>query len=163
MFPPDVQAKKIKTFNDSRGSIEICYEGAKKRLRLKFFLTKEFLEVCIISNIQTHKKSYTVISGSIVDFLIDMRKGEKTFGKIYYKKISVKNEEIFIIHEYYAHGFLALSDTIFQYLTLGKYCPRAEVCISLPKDYLTKFRINVREIIWSEKDRNAISYEEYFK
>ena len=27
----------------------------------------------------------------------------------------------------------------------------------IAKDYLTKFRINVRDIIWSEKDRNAIA------
>jgi len=41
------------------------------------------------------------------------------------------SDSFFLIPEYYAHGFLTLSDTEFEYICIGKYRPDAEHAIDI--------------------------------
>ena len=55
-------------------------------------------------------KLVSVISGEILDIVVDLRKFSKSFGDWAAFKISSKNKKQIFIPEGFAHGFLSLSD-----------------------------------------------------
>jgi dTDP-4-dehydrorhamnose 3,5-epimerase-like enzyme len=85
------------------------------------------------------------------------------YGRIFEKVINGDDGELFYIPEHYAHGFLALTDVEFQYITLGKYSDQFELSISLPFNYFYSKGLAMTSMILSDKDASAISYEKYFK
>lgn len=62
-----------------------------------------------INNPQT--KLVRVISGSVFDVAVDMRKDSATYGKWYGAELTEENKKQFLIPRGFAHGFLVLSDT----------------------------------------------------
>ena len=69
-------------------------------------------------------KLVTVIKGSIVDFLVDLRMG--SFEEAYFFRL-VPGEQVYVPSGF-AHGFLALEeDTIIQYLVDNDYSPEHEI------------------------------------
>ena len=55
-------------------------------------------------------KLVSVLSGEILDIVVDLRKSSKTFGDWCTFEISSKNNKQIFIPEGFAHGFLALQD-----------------------------------------------------
>ena len=55
-------------------------------------------------------KFVTVLKGKILDCVIDLRKGSKTFGKSYKIELSEENCKSLYIPEGFAHGFQTLTD-----------------------------------------------------
>jgi dTDP-4-dehydrorhamnose 3,5-epimerase/CDP-3, 6-dideoxy-D-glycero-D-glycero-4-hexulose-5-epimerase len=67
---------------------------------------------------EDHNKLVYVVKGSIIDVILDLRKGEPTFGKFFSVELSDVNRKAVFIGKGFAHGFLALSDdTIVEYHT----------------------------------------------
>ena len=63
-----------------------------------------------------------VISGSIFDVAVDIRKHSETFGKYVYAILSGDNAEMLWIPEGFAHGFQALEDdTVVEYKVTREY------------------------------------------
>jgi len=56
-------------------------------------------------------KLVSVLNGSILDVVLDLRKHEKTFGKYYCVELSDKNNKSLYIPKGFAHGFKTLSET----------------------------------------------------
>ena len=76
-----------------------------------------------------HDKIVTCLSGSILDVIVDLRHGSKTFGK--YKKINLSadlNKSIFV-PKGFAHGFLALEESTVLYATNSPYSEKNDVGI----------------------------------
>lgn len=72
-------------------------------------------------------KLVRVISGSVLDVAVDMRKGSPTYGKWYSVELTAENKKQFYIPEGFAHGFLVLSDTAeFCYKCTDFYHPGDE-------------------------------------
>ena len=72
-------------------------------------------------------KLVRVITGSIMDVAVDIRKNSKTYGEYYSTILSSKNKNMLYIPEGFAHGFLALeNDTIIQYKCSNFYNKESE-------------------------------------
>src|SRR5690606_6424242 len=58
-------------------------------------------------------KLATVISGSVLDVVVDLRRGSATFGQVYACQLDATRKNMLLVPEGFAHGFAALEDTIF--------------------------------------------------
>lgn len=160
-------------FTDIRGDYKKTYE---KYIYTEHGLRQEFTETSeIISNrgvfrglhfqtVDSQAKLVHVIKGRIFDVAVDLRTESKTFGKWASFLLSDEDNQVVLIPEGFAHGFLALEDnTIFTYQCSGAYRPEycggirwddADLNIDWPLD-------EVGHMIMSEKDKHNISIREY--
>ena len=115
-------------------------------------------------------KLISILKGSILDIVVDLRKGSKTFGKYFSIELNEKNKKMLFIPKDFAHGFLTLEDnTEILYKCDNFYKPTSEVGIiwndtDLNIEWnLKKYGIVEEELIISEKDKKNISFKEYKK
>jgi dTDP-4-dehydrorhamnose 3,5-epimerase len=72
-------------------------------------------------------KLVRVLSGTIRDIIVDIRKGSPTFSKTYSIEISCENKLQIFVPKGFAHGFSVLSETaVVLYKTDNYYAPAAE-------------------------------------
>lgn len=120
-------------FGDHRGFFMETYA---KRDFLNIGLTVEFVQdnhskskkgVLRGLHFQTkypQSKLVRVTSGAVFDVAVDLRKNTPTFGQYFGIELSEENKKMFYIPEGFAHGFLALTDTVeFLYKTTNYYYP----------------------------------------
>jgi dTDP-4-dehydrorhamnose 3,5-epimerase len=70
-------------------------------------------------------KLVRVVSGSVYDVAVDVRKGSKTFGQYFGVYLTGENRKMFYIPEGFLHGFLALENhTVFNYLCSQDFVPQ---------------------------------------
>ena len=115
-------------------------------------------------------KLISILRGSILDIVVDLRKNSETFGKYFAIEINEKNKKMLFIPKGFAHGFLTLEDdTEIFYKCDNFYNPKSEAGIiwsdrDLNIDWnFKKYSINENELIISEKDKKNISFKEYKK
>jgi len=72
-------------------------------------------------------KLVRVVSGAVLDVVVDIRKQSPTYGQSYAVELTADNFLMLFIPKGFAHGFATLSDnTIFQYKCSDYYAPSAE-------------------------------------
>ena len=99
-------------------------------------------------------------SGSIKDYVIDIRIGSPTFGQFEEITLDEKSASAVFIEEGLAHAFVALeNNTIVTYYVSEKFNPEREKGIN-PFDKTLNVKWPDIELILSEKDKEAISLEE---
>lgn len=107
-------------------------------------------------------KKVTLIKGEILECILDINKKSATFGQTMIFKCSKKQNTCFYIPAGYAHGFLALKETILLYQQTCKYNKACEGCINpLDKDLNIPWGLDSRRLIISDRDSEAPSFEEY--
>lgn len=106
-------------------------------------------------------KYITVSIGKIYDVVVDLRKNSKTFGKWKGIELSEKNKLGFYIPRGFAHGFMALSDTVkFHYRCGEKYISLADSGIRWnDPDIGIVWKDIGEEPILSERDQNLMSFK----
>jgi dTDP-4-dehydrorhamnose 3,5-epimerase len=98
------------------------------------------------------------VAGEVFDVAVDIRKNSPTFGKWVGVHLSGENKRQLWIPEGFAHGFLTLSDTAeFIYKTTSYYNVDNERAI-LWNDPLLGIQWPIKDVILSEKDKNAQSF-----
>ena len=104
-------------------------------------------------------KLVRVISGSVIDVVVDIRPESPTFGQHIKTHLSVENKQLIFIPKGMAHGFLSLeNDTIFTYKCDNYYQKEMERGILYSDPNLNiDWEYPVRDLILSEKDRNLPS------
>ena len=104
-------------------------------------------------------KLVSVISGKVLDVVVDVRKGSPTFGKVYYCELDATRHNMLMVPEGFTHGFAALEDTVFFYKCSSLYNKQSETGIVWnDPDLAIDWRIP--NPILSEKDRQLPTLEE---
>lgn len=71
-------------------------------------------------------KLVRVISGKVLDAVVDIRKDSKTFGKWYSVILDAKKQNLLYVPPGFAHGFSTLEDAVFSYKCTDFYNKSAE-------------------------------------
>jgi dTDP-4-dehydrorhamnose 3,5-epimerase len=80
---------------------------------------------------QTQGKLVRVVSGSVFDVAVDIRKDSPTYGNWVGVELSAQNYQQMWIPAGLAHGFLVLSESAeFLYKTTDYYHPQSEACLA---------------------------------
>ena len=156
---------------DSRGSFT---EVISKRLllnhqlgffefaQLNFSVSQKntFRGIHFSKSARPQHKLVMCLEGSISDFIVDIRIGSPTYGKVDRFELSSKAREVIFIPSGCGHGFLAREDkSVVLYAQSSEYSPSEEFEISAFDESL---RLNIEDIdnlILSEKDRAAPNLE----
>ncbi len=98
-------------------------------------------------------KLVRVITGSVLDVAVDIRKASPTYGKWFALELSEKNKWMMYIPQGFAHGFLTLeNNTVFSYKCTGFYAKSAEDCL-LWNDPDIGIVWGTNDVLLSEKDK----------
>lgn len=98
-------------------------------------------------------KLVTVLSGSVLDVAVDIRKNSLTYGNCQIIELSAENKRQFWIPPGFAHGFVALEEnSIFSYKCTNYYAPSHEHTLLWNAPELN-IDWNVNDPIISDKDK----------
>lgn len=104
-------------------------------------------------------KLVTVLMGSVLDVVVDLRKGSETFGQVYYCELDSTKRNMLMVPKGFAHGFAALEDSYFFYKCTNLYNKPAESGIVWNDPHLN-IQWPLKNPIVSEKDRVLPTWEE---
>lgn len=107
-------------------------------------------------------KLATVISGSVLDVVVDLRRGSRTFGQVYVCPLDSVRKNMLLVPEGFAHGFAALEDTIFFYKCSNVFNKPSESGI-LWNDPQLNIQWPVSDPIVSDKDKLLPTFEELLR
>ncbi len=96
-------------------------------------------------------KLVTVLAGKALDVVVDLRRGSRTFGKVYYCLLDSERRNMLMVPEGFAHGFAAHDDTLFHYKCTNFYNKQSEGGI-VWNDPKLNIQWGVNNPIVSEKD-----------
>ena len=162
---PDVIIVEPRVFSDNRGYFFESYNQAE-------FIKNGIPNIFIQDN--QSKSSYGVVrglhcqlgesaqaklvrvlSGTVLDVAVDIRRDSATFGKYVAVELSDKNKRQLFIPRGFLHGFSVLSDTaVFAYKCDNLYNPSSEFGVRFDDaDIGVDWRIPLDKIIVSDKDK----------
>ena len=109
-------------------------------------------------------KLVRVIYGSVLDIVVDIRRGSSTFGQHLAVELSSENKKQLLIPRGFAHGFVVLSsEAIFSYKVDNHYSPNHDRGINF-KDKNLGINWKIKNLKISTKDINQPLFidAEYF-
>ena len=103
----------------------------------------------------TQAKIVRAFTGTVLDVVVDIRKGSPTYGKHIAVELSGENKRQLYIPRGFAHGFVVLSEeAVFAYKCDNVYMPSSERGIMFnDPDLAIDWRIAPDKILLSEKDK----------
>jgi dTDP-4-dehydrorhamnose 3,5-epimerase len=106
-------------------------------------------------------KLVRVFEGKVLDVVVDLRQGSKTFGKHFSIKLSAENKKQFLVPRGFAHGFSVLSENaVFVYKCDNFYNKESERGIMFDDSTLNiDWQIPKNEMLISEKDLINVSFQ----
>ena len=108
-------------------------------------------------------KLVSTIYGSALDIVVDLRPESKTFAQYYKCVLDDSQHNMLYVPGGFAHGFLALEDTLFSYKCTQFYHKDSEMGIRWNDPQLAIDWGQVSDPVISEKDQNLPGFEEVTK
>lgn len=107
-------------------------------------------------------KLVRVLSGRVLDVVVDIRKSSPTFGQYVAVELSAENKKQLYVPRCFAHGFLVLSDeAVFTYKVDNVYSPENDASILWNDPTIAiDWGIDEKELILSAKDSAASRLED---
>lgn len=154
----DIRGNFIKLFNDKQ-FIEM---GLNTDLKEVYYSTSQ-KDVIRGMHFQLppheHDKIVHVISGSVVDVIVDLRKESSNYKKCMEIHLSGNKPRSLYIPKGFAHGFKCLEDrTIMLYQVTEGYQPSCDTGVLYSS---LSYNWNVNDPIISERDQKFIKIEEF--
>ncbi len=158
-----IQQKKVE---DSRGSLRETY--IKKIVKWDDLVfdyatvsKKNVLRGFHFNSKYPQAKYVSVLKGKILDYVIDLRKNSKTFGKSYSIELSDKNCKSLYIPEGFAHAYYSYSSLNIIYYRLSNYYqPRYEGGIFW-NDKNLKLKWPTNKPILAKRDKKWGSFKDF--
>ena len=99
-------------------------------------------------------KLVRVVSGTVLDVAVDIRRGSPTFGRHVAAELSGENHRQLFIPRGFAHGFAVLSEeALFQYKCDNYYAPQSEGAVAWNDPQIgIDWRLDPANVLLSEKD-----------
>ena len=131
---PGIKIIKPYSHKDTRGKfVKTFHEGQFAELGIQMKIREEFFSISSQNvlrgmHFQTppnaHQKLVYCIRGSVLDVVLDLRKGSTSYGKSAAFKLSETNGHLVYIPIGFAHGFLSLeNDSCLVYKTDSVHAP----------------------------------------
>ena len=133
LFTIGIQVLDSKTFSDSRGSLNVVFEDYEI-FNTKISMKRSYSKQGVARGLHWQKltkpqeKLISVRSGKILDFILDMTISD---GTLYYFELDQNLGDFIRIPSRFAHGFIALEETNFEYLCVGEYSEEHECTINV--------------------------------
>lgn len=110
-------------------------------------------------------KLIRVVTGAVLDVIVDVRKGSPTYGEWEGYIISESNHWQLLVPRGFAHGFVTLTDNVnFLYKCDNYYNAEADGGITfMDKDLNINWPIDFDQAITSEKDAKQQTFAEFEK
>ena len=172
-FFDNVKLIEINKFDDNRGWFLQSYdENLKNTLKIDFVQENvSFSRFGVARGLhyQWDKpmgKLIQCLNGNIIDIIVDIRKDSTTLGKVEFFKLDTPNKLLWVPAGY-AHGFISLhNNTIVKYMCDNYYNKECESGLNMLDDILQikeKLKLNVDNLLFSDKDSNAKSFSSYLE
>src|SRR5690606_16805953 len=107
-------------------------------------------------------KLTAVISGSVLDVVVDLRTGSRTFGQVYTCRLDSERRNMLLVPEGFAHGFVALEESIFYYKCSNVFHKESESGIHW-NDPDLNIQWPVENPIVSQKDKELPTFAELLR
>lgn len=107
-------------------------------------------------------KLVSVIQGKVLDVVVDLRSGSKTFGQVHYCLLEADKHNMLLVPEGFAHGFAALEDSIFFYKCSHAYHRESEIGV-IWNDPQLNINWETAKPIISAKDEQLPTLEELLR
>ena len=165
-FNKNIKVYKSKIYRDSRGFFTEQY-NLKKNTQMN--IKEKFIQDNYVLSLKKNtfrgihfqqrpfqqSKIIYVISGEILDIVVDLRKKSKSFGKYKIIKLSDKNRLQIYIPKNFGHGYLTLkNNTVVNYKVSNYYVPNKSICINY-KDPIINLKLPNKKFILSKNDKNS--------
>ena len=114
------------------------------------------------TGLHAQAKLVRVITGSVLDIVVDIRKDSKTFGDHFSIELNAENKTQLYVPRGFAHGFVVLEDeTIFSYKCDNFYNKAVEAGIIYnDQDLNIDWKLQEKNFIVSEKDAMLPTFKE---
>ena len=152
-------------FKDNRGFFKEVEK--KKVLNKKFifdcfsFSKKNTLRGLHLQTKKSQTKLLTVVQGTILDVVVDLRKSSKTYGKYFSIKISQNSNFSLLIPAGFAHGFLCLTKFCAVYYKCTNYRNKESETTIKWNDRNLKIKWPIKNPILSKKDKEGIAFSDF--
>jgi dTDP-4-dehydrorhamnose 3,5-epimerase len=111
---------------------------------------------------KSQAKLIQVVTGSILDVVVDLRRSSPTFGQHLMIELKASDFKFLFVPEGFAHGFLSLEDnTLVKYKCSQYYAPDAERCLHVADESLKiEWPIDWKKAFMSPKDTIGLSLKD---
>ena len=154
----DLKVIKCKKLSDLRGDFIKVFNQRIKKFKFKPYET--YISISKRGSVRglhgqqgkfSQSKIVFCIKGKILDLSIDLRKGSKTYGKIFKKILSAKNFSGILIPKGFVHGIIALENkTMLINFSSSAYNPSKEFGVNIKS---LKLKLPKLRLIFSKKDK----------
>ena len=150
---------------DKRGYLREVFLEKKLNKKIKFSIVscsnKNVLRGMNYQTTNPQDKFITVIKGSILDVVVDIRKRSKTFGQYFKIKLTENNNKFLFVPKGFAHGFLGLSkENIVLYSLTSYRNKRGERSLHW-NDKILNINWGIKKPIVSKRDNKAKSFKKF--
>ena len=130
------------------------------QLNLSVYRKNTFRGIHFSKSVKPQHKLVMCLEGSISDFVVDIRIGSPTYGKVDRFELSSKVKQVIFIPSGCGHGFLAREDnSLVLYAQSSEYSPSEEFELSAFDESLKLNIMDMDNLILSNKDQVAPKLE----